>query len=624
MRFLLVLMLFFSTVYSAAAARVSIGVLAYNGVEQALDRWQPTADYLSQKIPGAEFEILPLTLEAFEHGINKGAIDFILTNPGHYVRLEVAYGATRIATFKTRYQDQVLTRFSAAIFTREDSGIDSLKALRGKTFAAVSEQAFGGFQLAQDAMLDEGLDALSSVDLVWMGFPHSDIVKAVMAGEADAGVVRSGVMEKMAADGKLNLSEVKVLAARESPGFPFQHSVDLYPEWPFAKLPETSDSLAKEVAIALFQMPEDGLSAAQAGGAGWTTPLDYTSVHQVLRKLKLDPYLPVSLSMGEFWDAYQAWIVAMGFLFLLTLLILLRLTNTNQQLKLSESALHRHQQQLEDTVTRRTDELQALNQTLQEDVAYRIQTEQSLNDGCETLQALYGISNRHDLDRAQRLQSILDLVRHFLGAEHALLTHYKDQKFELCTASPGNKRIATPLNRPCAEAAIVDSQISSQEALPGGGRYVACPVFVAGSLHCLLEFSSSASYHAEAKGAQMDLSSELNLRILKLISQWLGNEVVLAEREENIQQRNQQLQLRFENISPRERTVLELLVAGESTKSMARILSISPKTVELHRANLLRKTGVKTSIELVKFAVLAGFDGVVEQSDAPPSAEVSA
>lgn len=63
-------------------AGVSIGVLAYNGKQQALARWQPTADYLSQKIDSRDFEIVPLTHEEFEHAINKGQLDFILTNPG--------------------------------------------------------------------------------------------------------------------------------------------------------------------------------------------------------------------------------------------------------------------------------------------------------------------------------------------------------------------------------------------------------------------------------------------------------------------------------------------------------------------------------------------------------------
>ena len=67
--------------------KILIGVLAYDGKQQALTRWKPTADYLTQHIPARKFEIMPLTHEDFIHAINKDQLDFVLTNPGHYIAL---------------------------------------------------------------------------------------------------------------------------------------------------------------------------------------------------------------------------------------------------------------------------------------------------------------------------------------------------------------------------------------------------------------------------------------------------------------------------------------------------------------------------------------------------------
>ena len=53
------------------------------------------------------------------------------------------------------------------------------------------------------------------------------------------------------------------------------------------------------------------------------------------------------------------------------------------------------------------------------------------------------------------------------------------------------------------------------------------------------------------------------------------------------------------HVTPREREVLDLISMGDSTKEIARKLGISPKTVEFHRANLLRKYGARTSSQLV-------------------------
>lgn len=53
------------------------------------------------------------------------------------------------------------------------------------------------------------------------------------------------------------------------------------------------------------------------------------------------------------------------------------------------------------------------------------------------------------------------------------------------------------------------------------------------------------------------------------------------------------------HVTPREREVLELISQGFSTKEIGRELGISPKTVEFHRSNLLRKYGARTSSQLV-------------------------
>lgn len=61
------------------------------------------------------------------------------------------------------------------------------------------------------------------------------------------------------------------------------------------------------------------------------------------------------------------------------------------------------------------------------------------------------------------------------------------------------------------------------------------------------------------------------------------------------------------SLTARERDVVRLLVCGHSNKNMARILSLSPKTVEAHRARAMKRLGVKTSVELIKLAVEAGW-----------------
>lgn len=59
----------------------------------------------------------------------------------------------------------------------------------------------------------------------------------------------------------------------------------------------------------------------------------------------------------------------------------------------------------------------------------------------------------------------------------------------------------------------------------------------------------------------------------------------------------------LEVLTPREREVFELLVKGESVKEIAYTLSLSHKTVHVHRANVLGKLQCSSTIDLVHFAL---------------------
>lgn len=63
----------------------------------------------------------------------------------------------------------------------------------------------------------------------------------------------------------------------------------------------------------------------------------------------------------------------------------------------------------------------------------------------------------------------------------------------------------------------------------------------------------------------------------------------------------------LEQLSPREKDVLRGVVAGKPNKVVAFELGISPRTVEVYRANVMTKTGAGSLSELVRMALLAGF-----------------
>lgn len=63
---------------------------------------------------------------------------------------------------------------------------------------------------------------------------------------------------------------------------------------------------------------------------------------------------------------------------------------------------------------------------------------------------------------------------------------------------------------------------------------------------------------------------------------------------------------RFKRLTPREREVLEHVVAGRQNKEIARLLEISYRTVELHRTRMMEKMAARSLPELVAMAVRCG------------------
>jgi DNA-binding NarL/FixJ family response regulator len=63
----------------------------------------------------------------------------------------------------------------------------------------------------------------------------------------------------------------------------------------------------------------------------------------------------------------------------------------------------------------------------------------------------------------------------------------------------------------------------------------------------------------------------------------------------------------LKDLSPREEEVLRLLAWGHLSKEVAARLQISIKTVEAHKANGMEKLGMKSRIDLVRYAILQGW-----------------
>ena len=269
------------------ADNIKIGVLANKGLNDAMERWTLTAEYLQKKIPTHSFSIVPLSFAQVEPAVSRGDVDFLITNPAMYVEMESLYGASRIITLI----DNGLTQFGGVIFCRADrQDIKTIADLKGKSFMAVEKDSLGGWLTAWGELKLHGIDPFRDFAPMLFAGNHNSVVKAVMAGKVDAGTVRTDTLEHLAKDGRIKLSDFRVINEKHYEGFPERISTVLYPEWPLAKLKRTSDELAKKVALELLSMPAASPANRAAGIGGWTIPLDYQKVHDLMKDLRFGPY----------------------------------------------------------------------------------------------------------------------------------------------------------------------------------------------------------------------------------------------------------------------------------------------------------------------------------------------
>jgi len=326
----------------SAAQKIKVGVLAYRGEEKARIKWQPTIDYLSQKIESHEFELVPLNLQQMKSYVAERHVDFVITNTGNFVTLAHQYGISRLATVIVKRLLQTTMRYGATIFTHIDrTDINRLSDLKGKSFMGVNKNGFGGFQMAWLEFKEQNINPLKDFSrLEFSGFPQSRVVAAVINKEVDAGTFRTDSLESLAVAGKIDLSKIKILNQQYNPKFPFLHSTKLYPEWPFAKLKHTSEGLAREVTLALLSMKESGKIADDAQIEGWTIPLNYKPANDLMKSLNVGPYKNLGeVTLVRVVKKYWPWLLASLILFIVMAILSFFIYSLNSKLRLSNQLL---------------------------------------------------------------------------------------------------------------------------------------------------------------------------------------------------------------------------------------------------------------------------------------------
>jgi len=338
--------------------QVKIGVLAERGIEITLRRWSQLTTYLNTQLDQYYFTVVPLDFNQLSMEIEKGSIDFFITNPVNYVELEHLYGASRIATL-LNHDNSTASEFSeygGVIIAKSDNQhVNSIVDIKGKSFAAVDQFSFGGWIMTYDELANHGVSE-DEINLTFLK-THDAVVYAVLEGRVESGTIRTDTLERLIDEGKIKLSDFKIINKKSHKGFPYLVSTQLYPEWPFSKLIYTPNKLANDVLSVLLNISTENRVYKEFNVDRWTVPLDYNSVHDLIKKLHISPYDFHEISLAEVFEKYTIIIygITLGFL-----LLIFRLLYIN---KLNKS-LDGYNLKLDEEVKERTINLKKANEKL--------------------------------------------------------------------------------------------------------------------------------------------------------------------------------------------------------------------------------------------------------------------
>ena len=353
----------------ADVKEVRIGVLAFRPIEIAKQQWQPTADYLNSKLPEYHFTITPLNYPDLDLAVNRRLFDFVLTNPEHYVTIREDHGINAVATLMPSIGGHPFSNFGGVIFTRSDrADIKVIEDIKDKVVSSPTKQSLGGYSMQIWALLKHGVQKNQIKQFRFTGMPHDNAVQEVIAGKADVGFVRTGVIEGMVHDGKIRLDQIKVLNRQPPDKFPLLLSTDLYPEWPLAAELDVPQSLIKVVAVALFNIqPND--RAAQAGQYyGFSSTGDYSAIESLMQRISENPERAHEF---EIRDIVRKYSIQLQFASLITILFILAtaiyLFRVNQKV----IRISKEREQLSEKLEEVNFELAVANQTLEQTVEVR-------------------------------------------------------------------------------------------------------------------------------------------------------------------------------------------------------------------------------------------------------------
>jgi len=114
---------------------------------------------------------------------------------------------------------------------------------------------------------------------------------------------------------------------------------------------------------------------------------------------------------------------------------------------------------------------------------------------------------------------------------------------------------------------------------------------------------------ADGYALKEDSDAELLIAIQKCMNggRYIAPSLAVGISPQDLALMNSPMRVDHEELTVREKQVVTMVAEGLKSKDVAKLLSISIRTVEHHRANVMKKTGIKSTADLIKYAIQKGY-----------------
>jgi signal transduction histidine kinase len=250
----------------------------------------PLTDYLSTYLDGRRVEVVQFdSIEQMVEIVDAGGVDFVVASPVALVTLTARHRVRPIATVTQIAGGRVSPYLAGAVFVK--NGRDDLLRLedaRGRRVLALSRLALGGWLAPIREWRRRGIDEADFSRLDF-DFSYQQVAARVCGGEADIGVLPANRLEELRGSCPGGFRLLGSPQGRDG-RYPIPVSTPLYPEAGFAAVAEMDEDVVTRVAVALLAIEAGSPPAGAVGVSGFTAPLSYAPVQQLMEELRIGPY----------------------------------------------------------------------------------------------------------------------------------------------------------------------------------------------------------------------------------------------------------------------------------------------------------------------------------------------